>query len=94
MMKAAGVGEVVVMVVVVMLLLYPDVSQVPVLANKLVHPPVQLLYPGTLGLDETLLVLDDGGELSQVQNRLHWIFEQAGAHHIQGNRRNEKEKIK
>lgn len=64
-MKAAGVG-VMMMVMVVMvriLLLYPDVPQVPVFADELVHPPVQLLYPGTLGLDETLLVLDDGGQL-------------------------------
>lgn len=82
-MKAAGVGVMVVVVVVVigMMLLYPDVPQVPVLADKLVHTPVQLLYPGALGLDETLLVLDDGCELPQVQNRLHRVFQQAGAHH-------------
>lgn len=72
----------VVIMMVRMLLLYPDVPKVPIFANELVHPPVQLLYPGALGLDETLLVLDDGGELPQVQNRLHWVFEQAGAHHI------------
>lgn len=44
-MKAAGVGVVVIMVMVRMLLLYPDVPQVPVLTDELVHPPVQLLYP-------------------------------------------------
>lgn len=75
-MKAAGVGVMVVVMVVMvrMLLLYPDVPKVPIFADELVHPPVQLLYPGALGLDETLLVLDDGGELPQVQNRLHWVF--------------------
>lgn len=74
-MKAAGVGVMMVVIVMVgMLLLYPDVPKVPIFANELVHPPVQLLYPGALGLDETLLVLDDGGELPQVQNRLHWVF--------------------
>lgn len=78
MMEAAGVGVMMVVVVVMvrMLLLYPDVPQVPVLADELVHPPVQLLYPGALRLDETLLVLDDGGELPQVQNRLHRVFQQ------------------
>lgn len=96
MMKAAGVG-VMMMVVVVrvrMLLLYPDVPQVPVFADEVVHPPVQLLYPGALGLDETLLVLDDGGEFPQVQNRLHRVFQQAGAHHIQDKKRDEKDKKK
>lgn len=73
--EAAGVGVMMVMEVRVrMLLLYPDVPQVPVLADELVHLPVQLLYPCALGLDETLLVLDDGGELPQVQNRLHRVF--------------------
>lgn len=84
--KAAGVGVMVMVVMVSMMLLYPDVPQVPVLADELVHPPVQLLYPGALRLDETLLVLDDGGELSQVQNRLHRVFQQAGAHHTQDKR--------
>lgn len=74
-MKAAGVGVMKMVIVMIrMLLLYPDVPKVPVFANEIVHPPVQLLYPGALGLDETLLVLDDGGELPQVQNRLHWVF--------------------
>lgn len=74
-MKAAGVGMMMMKVVVVgMLLLYPDVPQVPVLSDELVHPPVQLLYPGALGLDETLLVLDDSGEFPEVQNRLHRVF--------------------
>lgn len=45
MMKAAGVGVVmVVMVVIRMLLLYPDVPQVSVLADQLIYPPVQLFY--------------------------------------------------
>lgn len=94
MMKTAGVGVMMMMVVVMvrMLLLYPDVPQVPVLADELVHPPVQLLYPGALGLDETLLVLNNGGEFSQVQNRLHWVFQQAGAHHIQDKKRDERDK--
>lgn len=83
-MKAAGVGVMVVKVR--MMLLNPDVPQVPVLADKLVHPPIQLFYSGALGLDETLLVLDDGGELPQVQNRLHRVFQQAGAHHTQDQR--------
>lgn len=75
MVEAAGVREVkMVMVKVGMLLLDPDVPQVPVLTDELVHPPVQLLYPGALGLDEALLVLHDGGELPQVQNRLHRVF--------------------
>lgn len=85
--KAAGVGVMVMVVMVRMMLLYPDVPQVPVLADKLVHPPVQLFYPGALGLDETLLVLDDSGELPQVQNRLHRVFQEAGAHHTQDKRR-------
>lgn len=71
------------MVMVVMvriLLLSSDVPQVPIFADELIHPPVKFLYSGTLGLDETLLVLDDGGELPQVQNRLHWVFQKAGAH--------------
>lgn len=75
-MEAAGV-EVRMMVMVVMvrmLLLYPDVPKVPIFADELVHPPVQLLYPCALCLNETLLILDDGGELPQVQNRLHWVF--------------------
>ena len=94
-MKAAGVGVMMVMVVMVRMLLYPDVPQVPVLADKLVHPPVQLLYPGALRLDETLLVLDDGGELAQVQNRLHRVFQQTRAHHhTQDKRREEKQKKK
>lgn len=75
---AAGVGvvmvEVVVMVRVWMLLLYPDISQVPVFADEVVHPPVQLFYPGALGLDEALLVLDNSGEFPQIQDRLHWVF--------------------
>lgn len=76
MMKAAGVGVVMVVIVVVvgMLLLNPDVPQVSVLADQLVYPPVQLFYSCALGLDETLLILDDGGELPQVQNRLHRVF--------------------
>lgn len=78
--KAAGVGVMVMVVMVSMMLLYPDVPQVPVLADELVHPPVQLLYPGALRLDETLLVLDDGGELLQVKNGFHWIIQQA-LHH-------------
>lgn len=82
------------MVMVRMMLLYSNVPQVPVFADELVHTPVQLLYPGALRLDETLLVLDDGGELPQVQNRLHWVFQQAGAHHSQDERREEKEKEK
>lgn len=82
------------MVMVRMMLLYSNVPQVPVFSDELVHTPVQLLYPGALRLDETLLVLDDGGELPQVQNRLHWVFQQAGAHHSQGERREEKEKEK
>jgi len=75
-MKAGRVREMMMMVVVKvrMLLLYPDVPQVPVLTDEVVHPPVQLLYPGALGLDETLLVLDDRGELPKVQNRLHRVF--------------------
>lgn len=75
-MKAAGVGVMMVVMVVVvrMLLLYPNVPKVPIFADELVHPPVQLLYPGALCLDETLLVLDDGGEFPQVQNRLHRVF--------------------
>lgn len=85
--KAAGVGVMVMVAMVRMMLLYPDVPQVPVLPDKLVHPPVQLFYPGALGLDETLLVLDDGGELPQVQNRLHRVFQQAGAHHTQDKER-------
>ncbi len=91
-MKAAGVGVMVMMVMVRMMLLKSDVPQVPVLADEFVHPPVQLLYPGALRLDETLLVLDDGGELPQVQNCLHRVFQQAGAHHTQDKRREEKEK--
>lgn len=82
------------MVMVRMMLLYSNVPQVPVFSDELVHTPVQLLYPGALRLDETLLVLDDGGELPQVQNRLHWVFQQAGAHHSQDERREEKEKEK
>lgn len=88
-METAGVGELVVEVVVMvvmvrmLLLLYPDVPQVPVLTDELVHSPVQLLDPGALRLDEALLVLHDGGELPQVQDRLHRVFQQAGAHHIQ-----------
>lgn len=80
MMDPVWIREVMVMAVVVktqmllLLLLYPDILQVTVLADKLVHPPIQLFYPRTLGLDQTLLVLDDGGELPQVQNRLHWVF--------------------
>lgn len=70
-------------VMVRMLLLYPDIPQVPVLADELVHPPVQLLYPGALCLYETLLVLYNGGEFPQVQNRLHRVLQQAGAHHTQ-----------
>lgn len=65
---------VMVLVKVWVLLLYPDVPQVPVLTEELVHSSVQLLYPGALGLNETLLVLDDGCKLPQVQNRLHWVF--------------------
>jgi len=92
-MKAAGVGVMVILVMVRMLLLYPDVLQVPILADEFVHPSVQRLYPGALGLDETLLVLDDGGELPQVQNRLHRIFQQAGAHHhTQDRKKGEKQK--
>lgn len=87
MRKAALIGVVVMVVMVRIMLLYPDGPQVSVLADKLVHPSVQLLYPGALRLDETLLVLDDGGELPQVQNRLHRVFQQAGAHHTHGKRR-------
>lgn len=96
MMKTAGVGVMMMMEVVMvrMLLLYPDVPQVPVLADELVHPPVQLLYPAALSLDETLLVLDDGGEFPQVQNRLHRVFQQAGAHHIQHKKRDERDNKK
>lgn len=90
MKKEAGVGVLMVEVVVMvsMLLLYPDISKVPVLADELIYPPVQLLYPGALGLDETLLVLDDGGELPQVQYRLHRVFQQTGAHHTKTRKRN------
>lgn len=90
-MKAAGVGVMVMVVMVRMMLLKSYVPQMPVLTDELVHPPVQLLYPGALGLDETLLVLDDGGELPQVQNRLHRVFQQARAHHTQDKKRGEKE---
>lgn len=76
MVEVGGVREMMVVMVVEvwMLLLYSDVPQVPVLSEELVYAPVQLLYPGALGLDETLLVLDDGCKLPQVQNRLHWVF--------------------
>lgn len=74
MVETDGVGVMVVVVMVRMLLLNPDVPQVPVFADELIHSPVQLLYPGALGLDETLLVLHDGSELPQVQNRLHWVL--------------------
>lgn len=69
------------MVEVGMLLLNPHVPKVPVLADELVHSPVELLYPRALRLDEALLVLDNGGKLPQVQNRLHRVFQKAGAHH-------------
>lgn len=88
MRKAALIGVVVVVVVMVrIMLLHPDGPQVSVLADELVYPSVQLLYSGALRLDETLLVLDDGGELPQVQNRLHRVFQQAGAHHTHCKRR-------
>lgn len=63
-----------------LMLLHADISQVPVLPDELIHPPVQLLDAGALRLDETLLVLHNCGELPQVQDRLHRIFQQAGAH--------------
>lgn len=90
--KAALIGVMVMVVMVGVMLLHPDGPQVSVLADELVNPSVQLLYSGALSLDETLLVLDDGGELSQVQNSLHRVFQQAGAHHTHCTRRREKEK--
>lgn len=73
-----------------LLLLNPHVPQVPVLADELVHSPVELLYPSALGLDEALLVLDDGSQLPQVQNRLHWVFQETGGHHSRLKRKTEK----
>lgn len=93
-MKAAWVGVMVMVVIVWMMLEYPDVPEVPVFTDQLVHSPVKLFYPGALRLDETLLVLDDCGQLLQVQNCLHRVFEQAGAHHTQENRVYKKEKEK
>ena len=56
------------------------VAQQSVLADQVLHLALELVDALALRLDQALLVLDDGGELLQVQNGFHWIIQQA-LHH-------------
>ena len=62
-------------VMMIMKLLSSHIAQVSVLPEQVVHSAVQFIDARSLSLDKTLLVLDDCGKLSQVQNRLHWVFQ-------------------
>lgn len=52
-------------------------AEVAVLGAQLVQPPLQLVDALTLGVDEALLVLHDGGELLQVEDGAHRVLQQA-----------------
>lgn len=77
----AALSRVVVMVVVVVLGGLPNVEvgvpQLSVLSDQVLHLPLEFVDALALRLDQALLVLDDGGELLQVQNGFHWIIQQA-----------------
>lgn len=73
-------GVVVVVVLSGLLDVVMGVPELPVLADQVLHLPLELVDALALRLDQALLVLDDGGELLQVQNGFHWIIQQA-LHH-------------
>lgn len=53
------------------------VPQLSVLPDQVLHLSLEFVDALALRLDQTLLVLDDGGEFLQVQNSFHWIIQQA-----------------
>lgn len=80
----AALRWVMVVVMVVMLRGLLDVEvgvpQLSVLSDQVLHFALEVVDALALRLDQTLLVLDDGGELLQVQDSFHWIVQQA-LHH-------------
>lgn len=51
--------------------------ELAVLPDQVLHLALELVDALALRLDQTLLVLDDGGELLQVENGFHWVIQQA-----------------
>lgn len=80
----AAVRGVMMMVVVVELRGLLDVEvgvpQLSVLSDQVLHLALELVDALALRLDQTLLVLHDGGELLQVQDGFHGVIQQA-LHH-------------
>lgn len=52
----------------------PELS---VLSDQVLHLALEFVDALALRLDQALLVLDDGGELLQVEDGFHWIIQQA-----------------
>ena len=52
----------------------PELSVLP---DQVLHLALEFVDALALRLDQALLVLDDGGELLQVENGFHWIVQQA-----------------
>lgn len=52
----------------------PELSVLP---DQVLHLALKFVDALALRLDQALLVLDDGGELLQVENGFHWIIQQA-----------------
>ncbi|GCC37607.1 hypothetical protein chiPu_0016111 [Chiloscyllium punctatum] len=53
------------------------ISEALVLLQELLHFQFQLVDPVPLGLDEGLLILDDGGQLFEVEHCPHRVLHQA-----------------
>lgn len=76
----AAVGLVMLLRVVVLSGLLDVVVGLPelsVLSDQVLHLALEFVDALALRLDQALLVLDDGGELLQVENGFHWIIQQA-----------------
>lgn len=60
--------------VMMIMMLYSCLAQIPVLPEQLVHAPVQFINAQALCLDEALLVLNYSGQFSKVQNCLDRVL--------------------
>lgn len=52
------------------------VPETPVLGAQLVQPPLQLVDPLPLGMDEALLVLYDAGQFPQVEHSPNRVLQE------------------
>lgn len=58
------------------------ISQLPILADEILNLPFELVYPLPLGLNQTLLVLYNGGQLFEIKHGFHGVIQQALHHCI------------